>query len=142
MRLNLFTDGGARGNPGPGAIGIVLKNSKNTVIKETAKFIGESTNNEAEYEALIEGLEQALEKKATRLVCHLDSQLIVKQLNGEFKVKDPRMKKYWNLVKNYEKLFESVEYKQVPREKNFEADTLVNNVLNSLNQKPKQKSIL
>jgi len=142
MKINLFTDGGARGNPGPGAIGVVLKNSKGEVIKEVGKFIGECTNNEAEYEALIEGLDCALEKKATNLVCHLDSQLIVKQLNGEFKVKNPRMKKYWNFVKRLEKQFKAVEYKQVPREKNAEADALVNEVLDTLNGSAKQRTLL
>jgi ribonuclease HI len=131
MKLILYTDGGARGNPGPGAIGIVIKNLKGEVIKEIGKDIGRSTNNEAEYKAIITGLEMCFEKGATQLECYLDSQLVVSQLKGEFKVKDAKLKSLWAKAKNVEKNFKEVLYIHVPREKNYLADKIVNEVLDS-----------
>lgn len=139
MKLTLNTDGGARGNPGPAAIGAVIKNEKGEIIKEVSKYIGKTTNNEAEYRALIEGIKAVLEieddgKKNDKkdLLCILDSELAVKQLNGEYKVKHENMKIFWNEVKNLEKNFNSIKYTHVKREKNKRADFLVNEVLDSL----------
>ena len=132
MKLFLNTDGGARGNPGPGAIGIVLKTEDGKKIFELGKFVGNSTNNEAEYRAIVSGLESALEHGATQLVCRLDSELVVKQLTGLYKVKDKRMREYWNRAKDIEKNFKKVEYTHVPRSENSEADGIVNEVLDSL----------
>ena len=131
MKLILYTDGGARGNPGPGAIGVVIKNLKSEVVKEIGKGIGRSTNNEAEYKAIITGLEACLEKGATHLECYLDSQLVVSQLKGEFKVKDVKLKSLWTQAKNIEGNFKEVLYIHVPREKNYLADKIVNEVLDS-----------
>jgi ribonuclease HI len=131
MKLILYTDGGARGNPGPGAIGVVVKNLKGEVIKEIGKDIGRSTNNEAEYKAIITGLETCLEKGATQLECYLDSQLVVSQLKGEFKVKDAKLKILWAKAKSVEKNFKEVLYIHVRREKNYLADKIVNEVLDS-----------
>ena len=83
MKMVLNTDGGARGNPGPGAIGVVLKNSDGDIILELGQYIGQSTNNEAEYKALLTGLKSAKEKNASSLSCYLDSELVVKQMKGE-----------------------------------------------------------
>ena len=94
--MNLFTDGGARGNPGPGAIGVVFKDDGGKIVFELGKYLGKCTNNEAEYEALITGLETAIEKKYSELTCHLDSELVVKQLNGLYKVKNERLKVLFN----------------------------------------------
>jgi len=132
MRLILYTDGGARGNPGPGAIGVVIKNNKGKVIKEIGKFIGRATNNEAEYKAIIEGLKEAKDKKATELECFLDSLLVVNQLDGKFKVKDKKIKLFWNEVKELEKSFREVLYHHIPRTRNYLADRIVNEVLDSL----------
>lgn len=129
MKIFTYTDGGARGNPGPAAIGVVIKNQGHETIKEVGLYIGEATNNEAEYQALIRGIEEALEKKADEITCILDSELIVKQLNGMYKVKNPRMKKFWLRVKELEANFERVIYKHVERKENKEADKLVNQVL-------------
>lgn len=132
MRMVLNTDGGARGNPGPGAAGIVLQDESGKVIKEIGKFLGKCTNNEAEYQALILGFITAKKAGADFLECHLDSQLVVKQLNGLYKVKNPKMQKLFAQVKKLEKDFDFVVYKKVPREKNKKADKLVNEVLDSL----------
>lgn len=131
MKLIVYTDGGARGNPGPSAIGVVIKNIKGEVIKEIGKDIGKATNNEAEYKAIITGLEACFEKGASQLECYLDSLLVVSQLKGEFKVKDLKLKKLWMQAKNIEKNFKEVVYIHIPREKNYLADKIVNEVLDS-----------
>ena len=131
MKLLIHTDGGARGNPGPGAIGIVISNEKKEVIKEIGKFIGRSTNNEAEYRAVMEALKMCGVKKDLDLEFFIDSLLVVSQLNGRFKVKEPRMKKYFNEIKLLEKNFKSVKYTHVERAKNSEAERIVNEVLDN-----------
>jgi len=124
--FKLFTDGGARGNPGPAGIGIVIKDEKDKVIKEHAEYIGSATNNQAEYRALIKGLELAKEFKPSELVCYLDSELLVKQMNQEYRVKDQALQllfaKAWNLAMGLKK----VKYRHIPRELNKEADKLLN----------------
>ena len=127
----MFTDGGARGNPGPAAIGVVIKDHKHKVVHKIGKYIGVGTNNDAEYTALIEGLTFLTELKYPEVICHLDSELVVKQLNGLYKVKNVKIKKYWSKVKALEKYFSHIEYKHVKRERNHEADELVNQVLDS-----------
>lgn len=129
--MNLFTDGGARGNPGPGALGVVIKDSKGKKVFELGKYLGECTNNEAEYEALIAGLEAAKERNYSDLTCFLDSELVVKQLTGEYKVKNTRLKVYFDKVKKLSQNFKNITFKHVPRTKNAEADALVNKVLDS-----------
>lgn len=132
MKLFIHTDGGARGNPGPGAVGVVVLDEKKKVIKEIGKFIGKSTNNEAEYKAVLEGLKAAKDLKGSEIVFYIDSLLVVSQLNGKFKVKEPRMKTFFNEAKMIEKSFESVKYIHVPREKNYIADKIVNEVLDTI----------
>jgi ribonuclease HI len=132
MKLYVHTDGGARGNPGPGAIGVAVKDEKKKIIKEVGKFIGRSTNNEAEYKAVIEGLKTCETLKAEELEFYIDSLLVVSQLNGKYKVKNPRMRTLFNEAKKLEQNFKKVLYTHVPREKNFPADNLVNEVLDSM----------
>ena len=131
MELTLHTDGGARGNPGPGAIGIVLSKSKGKIIREIGKYVGKCTNNEAEYMGLLEGIKTAKKGGATKLNCYVDSELVVNQLNGLYKVKNDRMKKLWLQVKELEKDLEKISYTHIPRSKNKEADALVNEVLDA-----------
>lgn len=132
MNLSLYTDGGSRGNPGPGGAGVVLQNEKGEVLKEVSKFLGKCTNNEAEYQALILGLKAALEKRPTKLSCFLDSELIVKQLNGIYRVKNPRMRVLYEEVRDLEKGLGEVSYKHVTRDKNAQADALVNEALDKV----------
>jgi ribonuclease HI len=123
--FSIYSDGGSRGNPGPAGIGFVIKDSAGKVYKEGKKFLGEKTNNEAEYIAL--GL--ALKLKAKRVTCFLDSELVVKQLNGLYRVKEPRLALLFVKVKDLASEFDAVAYRNIPREKNKEADRLVNDVL-------------
>lgn len=129
-KLTINTDGGSRGNPGPAAIGVVLKSAEETT--RIGKYIGSTTNNVAEYSALVEALKAAKELKATELECFLDSELVVKQLNGLYKVKDVNMRKLWSEVKTLEKYFTKTTYKNVPRAQNAEADAIVNEVLDAI----------
>lgn len=124
----LNTDGGSRGNPGPAAIGGVIKKGGEEVVT-FSEYIGEKTNNQAEYAALIIGLKYAKKNKINQIVCRLDSQLIVKQLNGEYRVKHEMMKPLFDEVKKLEKEFDLIQYEHVRREKNKRADELVNNAL-------------
>lgn len=129
MSYKLYTDGGARGNPGPGAIGIVIMNDKDEVIYEASKYIGKCTNNEAEYTALQQGLKDSLDRKIESLDVFMDSELVVKQLNGEYKVKNDRLKDIYNEIKKISTGFSKVTYSHIKREKNKKADLLVNEAL-------------
>ena len=131
MKVKIFTDGGSRGNPGNSGFGVVVVDGKNDNIFESYQNMGIKTNNEAEYLALIEGMEAAHDKKAKTLVCKLDSELVVKQLKGQYKVKNERLKVLYARVKELEKNFSSVGYEHIPRTKNHEADSLVNKVLDA-----------
>lgn len=125
-KLIIFSDGGSRGNPGPAACGVVIYNEKKEEIAKIAKYIGNTTNNQAEYKALIFGLEKAVDLKAKELRCYLDSELVVKQLNGEYKVKDKAIELLFIKIHNLTLSFKSVTFKHIRREKNKEADRLVN----------------
>lgn len=130
-KLILHTDGGSRGNPGPAAAGIVLDNTKGNCVKELGVFLGKATNNEAEYQALVYGMAAGLKLGATELECYLDSELIVKQLKGIYKMKNTRLKVFYQKIKQMEKMLEKVTYKHVKRDKNERADALVNEVLDN-----------
>jgi ribonuclease HI len=129
-KFYLYTDGGARGNPGPAGIGIIILDGAKKKIKESFKYIGETTNNIAEYSALVQGLREALALNANEIVINLDSELIVKQLNGEYKVKDAGMKELFGKALDMLKRFGSFEIKHIARAKNKEADKLVNKAIN------------
>ena len=129
-KVYLYTDGGSRGNPGPSGIGVVILDSNKTKIREAFKYIGEATNNVAEYTALVRGLEEAEAIGATDLTIYIDSELLVKQLNGEYKVKDANMKILFEKPLNALKNFNSFEVKHIERGMNKEADKLVNKAIN------------
>jgi ribonuclease HI len=130
-KLEIYTDGGARGNPGPAAIGVVIW-SGNNLIGTYSKYIGEATNNQAEYQALLYGLERARQLKAEAIDFYLDSELVVNQLNMKFKIKNhdlgPWFIKIWNLRQSFKK----VTFNYIPREKNREADKLLNRELDKI----------
>ncbi|MCL4429379.1 MAG: ribonuclease HI family protein, partial [Chloroflexi bacterium] len=88
QQLRIYSDGGARGNPGPAAIAFVALNEQGQIVKSDSRFLGIHTNNQAEYEALLLALQFAVEVDAEEVVCHLDSELVAKQLNGQYTVKD------------------------------------------------------
>ncbi|HEC65931.1 MAG TPA: ribonuclease HI family protein [bacterium] len=132
MNLKIYSDGGARGNPGPAAgSAFVFDTKTNDLVKFDAKFLGKATNNQAEYEALIVGLEIAQKLGGKNIECFLDSELVVKQLNGKYKVKDEKMKKLKAIVDETIQDFESVTFHHVPREENVFADSLVNLILDA-----------
>jgi ribonuclease HI len=126
----IFTDGGARGNPGPAGIGVVIEFFEKTyTFKE---YIGETTNNQAEYSALLLALKEAKDLGVSTADIYMDSLLIVNQMLQKFKVKEPELAKLfvraWNLVQGFEK----VSFHHIPREKNKEADALVNMALDEV----------
>lgn len=127
--VKLFTDGGARGNPGPAAGAAILYDNEGNVICKGSEYYGTATNNQAEYKALMLGLTLAIEKNISYIAAFLDSELVVKQLNGQYKVKDSALASLFSAVKNLESKFSSVTYSHVPRSQNKEADLLVNTEL-------------
>jgi len=131
MHAILYTDGGSRGNPGKSACSFVLKDSSSKIIIAKGKFLGISTNNVAEYQGLIMGLENAIENKIKSLTCYLDSELVVKQVKGEYKVKNENLKNFYIKVLNLNKEFEQISFFHVSREKNNQADEIVNKILDT-----------
>ncbi len=133
MSAKLYTDGGARGNPGPSGIGYILSIPGQAEI-EGSEYIGQGTNNQAEYEALIRGLSKARQQGVGEIACYLDSELVVKQLRGEYRVKDASLKKLFDKVKELASQFSQIEFVHVRREKNKKADKLVNLALDKAKQ--------
>lgn len=126
MKLILYTDGGARGNPGPAAIGVIVYDSKKNVIKKISKYIGWATNNQAEYQALITGLIEAKKIKAEDVECFSDSKLVVQQVNRKYKIKNKKLAQLFIKIWNLSQSFKKIKFSYIPREKNREADRLVN----------------
>jgi ribonuclease HI len=127
------SDGGSRGNPGPGAIGVVIRKDGEILIKHSmliGKFV---TNNVAEYEALIKALELASKCTKGEITCCLDSELVVKQLLGKYRVKNPKLLELFLKIQKLQENFEKIIYKHVRREDNFQqiADELLNNELDA-----------
>ncbi|KKR49437.1 MAG: Ribonuclease H [Candidatus Curtissbacteria bacterium GW2011_GWA1_40_16] len=130
--LNIHCDGGSRGNPGPAAVGVVIKNQDNQVLFEISKTIGESTNNVAEYRGVIEALKLLKNKqvKTQRINFFLDSQVVANQLAGIFKIKELHLKKLYLVAQNLiQELKIPVTYIIIKREFNQRADFLVNQAL-------------
>lgn len=125
-KLIIHTDGGARGNPGPAGIGAVLKNEEGEIVVEISEYIGEGTNNQAEYRAAIVAMEKAKELGAEELVFNLDSELVVKQIRREYKVKNEGLAPLFLKIHNLSQSFKKVSFNHVRREFNKEADLLVN----------------
>ncbi len=128
-KYSVNTDGGSRGNPGPAAIGLVIRDQDGKIIEEFGKTIGNQTNNYAEYFALITALEKLKSLGATQVECILDSELVVKQLKGEYKVKELTLQQMHQQVLVLSNNFDQVVFRHVRREQNKEADKLVNRAL-------------
>jgi ribonuclease H / adenosylcobalamin/alpha-ribazole phosphatase len=126
VRARLHTDGGARGNPGPAGIGVVLESEAGEVMGEIARGIGVTTNNVAEYTALIAGLELALDKGVSELDVRVDSELVVQQVRGRWKIRNDRLRALAVRARALLGRFESVSVAHVPRELNAGADALAN----------------
>ena len=144
-KIIIYTDGGSRGNPGPAAIGVVFCNEKGQTIKDYFKFLGKKTNNEAEYEAVIFALKkfkQLFGKKIAKnseVELKSDSELLVKQLKGEYKILDSKIQALFLTTWNLKLDFKKVKFKAISREKNKQADRLVNEALDA--EKRSQKLI-
>lgn len=131
MTVLAYTDGASRGNPGESGIGILMKDEKGTLLVSLSDYIGLATNNAAEYQALVKCLELAKGIACTKIIIHSDSELMVKQVQGKYKVKDAGLKKYFGRVQSI--LADApfvVEIKHVSREENHEADELANRGIN------------
>lgn len=128
----IFSDGGARGNPGPAAVGILICDGRGGILREHKETIGEATNNMAEYRAVLRGLELAQELGIEEVEYFVDSELVARQLSGEYRIKTPHLKDLFLQVKEKEGRFRKVVYKHVPRthEKIKWVDRLVNRALN------------
>jgi ribonuclease HI len=136
--LRLRADGGARGNPGPAALGVVIEDDQGMRLRTFHRFLGVATNNQAEYQALIEGLKAVADWKPDRLEVYLDSKLVVEQVNGKWRVKEPELKElHKQATELLEQFGDRVTVSHVGREENRGADKLVNMALDERVKKPK-----
>ena len=131
MKLITYSDGGSRGNPGLACGGAVVKTADGEVLETLSKFLGKATNNVAEYTGIIIALEAAKRHGATEVEMRMDSELAVKQLKGEYRVKNPALAALFLEVKNLTTKFHKVSFKHVRREQNTEADAAVNACLDA-----------
>jgi len=111
----LYCDGSSRGNPGPGAIGIIICDDSDQVLFEYSECIGRCTNNQAEYQALIKGLDFSAQYTRRRVTVFSDSELIINQMNGSFRLKNDKLRELYQQVKDRERVFDEVVYQYVPR---------------------------
>ena len=125
----LHTDGASRGNPGPAAIGAVIKDGQGRVLGKISRRIGRTTNNQAEYQAVIAALEEAIRLGVAGVVIKSDSELVVQQINGRYRVKNPALKPLHQRVRELQSLFQSFAIASIPRRQNMEADRLSNAAL-------------
>ncbi len=132
--LTVYTDGGARGNPGPAAIGVVVADARDRLLREHKDLIGEATNNEAEYRALIKGLEIAAGFTRGPVTCVSDSELVTRQMRGEYRVREPRLVPLHEEALARTRAFEAVEFRSLPRltGRLRRADELVNEALDAV----------
>ncbi|MDD5505068.1 MAG: ribonuclease HI family protein [Candidatus Omnitrophica bacterium] len=129
--LSLYVDGAARGNPGPAGVGIILEDEDRQVVGNIDKFIGNATNNVAEYTALITGMEEARRLGAKAISINTDSELLAKQLSGEYKVKNPVLKGLHEKARKALVHFDKVIVNNIPREQNKGADKLANKAIDA-----------
>jgi len=130
-KLKIYSDGGARGNPGPAAAAFLIISGDGVVLRAASFSLGKRTNNQAEYEALIAALESAVQLEGQEVVCHLDSELVGRQLTGEYSVRNTELKQLWCRVQELRRSFRHISFINVPRTNKFikEADALVNKQL-------------
>jgi ribonuclease HI len=122
----LYTDGAARGNPGPSGAGALLHTPRGKTIDQWSGYLDRRTNNQAEYAGLIGGLEMALHREITELTVRSDSELMVRQMNGSYKVRDETLLELFRKAQQLVQRFERIRFEHVPRERNREADRLAN----------------
>ncbi len=132
QKIIIYTDGGARGNPGPAGIGAVIFDEKEKkILGQYKKYIGKTTNNQAEYQAVVLGLQESKKLKAKEVEVRMDSELVCNQINGKYKIKNSDFQnsfiKIWNLKQSFKKII----FKHILREKNKLADKLVNQAIDN-----------
>jgi ribonuclease HI len=125
----LYTDGASKGNPGPAGAGWVLMNKRNSCLIKERLFLGEATNNEAEYQALILGLKKAQTLGIAEIAIFLDSELLVRQITGLYQVKNPRLRIYYEQALDLLNKFLKYDITHIPREQNQEADSMANEAI-------------
>lgn len=125
----LYTDGGSRGNPGPSAYAFIICKMDDTVVEKSGKFMGQATNNQAEYQGLIAGLNRARELTVKDLQVYMDSELIVRQLSGLYKVKNIQLLPLYNEARKLSEAFNNISFTHIPRALNQKADGEVNRLL-------------
>jgi len=130
----IFADGACRGNPGPASIGVLITQDDGNTLMEISHSIGQSTNNRAEYQALITGLEEALKLGAQEVDIRMDSTLVVQQIRGKYRVKNLQLQPLWQHAMQLLKNFSSYHINQIPREQNSRADCLANLALDNENR--------
>ena len=128
-RVRVFTDGAARGNPGPAGAGVHLEDEHGAAVDEAFAFLGEATNNVAEYRALLLGLERARKLGVQEVEIRSDSELVVRQLTGEYRVRNADLLELYRQVVELERAFQRVEYVHIPRAQNRAADRLANRAI-------------
>ncbi len=133
--FKVYVDGAARGNPGPAAYAFVIYHDGEPVLEDNG-FLGRATNNVAEYTALVKALERAAELKATHLDIRSDSELLVRQMRGEYRVKNEHLRPLYEEASRLARRFEAVSISHVPREENREADRLCNEALDEAAKRP------
>ncbi len=137
----LFADGGSRGNPGPAASGAVLFAPDGRIVREVGEFIGIKTNNVAEWNALIIGLRAAKEEGFRSLAIRMDSELVVKQVRGEYRVKHVDLQPLHQVAMRLLRGFDRVDIAHVPRNQNKDADRVVNRVLDAVAQSQREQAL-
>jgi len=128
-KLTIHTDGGARGNPGPAGIGVLIEDEDGNTVLEHSRYLGETTNNQAEYTAVIDALQHAKDMGAEEVDFYLDSELVVKQLKGEYRVKDAGLAQLYLQVHNLRCAFRKATFTHIRREMNKQADKLANEAM-------------
>jgi ribonuclease HI/GNAT superfamily N-acetyltransferase len=135
-KVIIFTDGASRNNPGPAAIGVVLQDETGKRVAEISRFIGTATNNQAEYQAIIAALEKAMALAAQSVELRADSELVVKQLKGEYRVRNAELKPLFSRAQALSRTFSSFSIKYIPREQNSAADWLANQAFENRSLQP------
>ena len=137
LRLRVYSDGASRGNPGISAIAFMIMTEDGRLVKRYSKYVGIRTNNQAEYEALISALESASELTDQEVTCCMDSELVVKHLNGEYQVRNPKLKTLWLKVQELKQSFQRITFTGVPRTDIHikQVDRLANQALDRVKKK-------
>ena len=135
LELKVYSDGASRGNPRPSAIAFMILSKDEKILKRYSKYVGVRTNNQAEYEALISALKFVSKLTSQEIVCYMDSELVVKHLNEEYQVRDPKLKTLWLKIHELKQNFTKISFIHVPRTNSYiqEVDWLANQTLNRAN---------